>query len=100
MGTCLVVLSAADLFMTFTLLNASHRFIESNPIAQWFYAKWDMVGMVAFKFSIIGGVILISEIIERHRRGWGRFVLLVGCVGAAYAFLHGLRLYMSHELVE
>ena len=45
--------------------------------------------MVFFKFSIIGGVILLSEIIERKRPGWGRFVLLVGCIGAAYAVFTG-----------
>ncbi len=54
--------------------------------------------MVFFKFSIIAGVIVASEIIERHRPGWGRFVLLVGCAGAAYAFLQGVRLYMAHGL--
>jgi hypothetical protein len=99
MGICLVALSTADLFMTFTLLQTSPRFIEANPIAQWFYSHWDMMGLVYFKFSIIGGVILVSEIIERHRPGWGRFVLLVGCVGAAYAFIQGLRLYVDHGLL-
>jgi len=99
-GGCLVALSAADLFMTFTLLRTSTRFIEANPIAMWFFSRWDMMGMVFFKFSIIAGVIVAGEIIERHRPGWGRFVLFVGCVGAAYAFLHGLRLYMAHGLLE
>ena len=97
-GTCLVLLSAADLFMTFTLLRTSPRFVEANPVALWFYSRWNIVGMVFFKFSLIAGVIVISEIIERHRPGWGRVVLLIGCVGAAFAFIHGLRLYMAHGL--
>jgi hypothetical protein len=95
-GSLLVVLSAADLFMTFTLLQTSTRFVEGNPVAQWFLARWNIMGLVFFKFSMIGGVILASEIIERHRPGWGRFVLLVGCIGAAYACFQGLRLYMAH----
>ncbi len=53
--------------------------------------------MVFFKFSIIGGVILLSEIIERKRPGWGRFVLMVGCLGAAYAVFQGGRLYLASE---
>jgi hypothetical protein len=52
-----------------------------------------MAGMVFFKFSMIAGVILLSEIIERKRPGWGRFVLLVGCVGAVYAIVQGGRLH-------
>ena len=94
-GAWLVLLSAADLLMTFTLLRRSELFFESNPIAQWFFAKWNITGMVFFKFSIIAGVILLSEIIERKRPGWGRFVLLVGCVGAAFAVFQGGRLYLA-----
>jgi Domain of unknown function (DUF5658) len=96
-GTWLIILSAADLFMTFALLRKSPNFFEANPIAQWFFANWNMTGMVAFKFSMIAGVILLSEIIERKRPGWGRFVLLVGCIGAAYAVFTGGRLYMIPE---
>ena len=97
LGTCLVILSVADLLMTFALLRRSPAFFESNPIAQWFLAKWDMTGMVAFKFSLIGGAILASEIIERKRPGWGRLVLFIGCLGAAYAVIHGARLYMGNN---
>jgi hypothetical protein len=97
LGTWLVILSAADLLMTFALLRKGPAFFESNPVAQWFFAHWDMAGMIFFKFSIIGGVILVSEIIERQRPGWGRFVLFIGCTGAAYAVLHGVRLYMGHN---
>jgi hypothetical protein len=97
-GSWLIVLSAGDLFMTFALLRRSSAFVESNPIAQWFFANWNMTGMVAFKFSMIGGVILLSEIIERKRPGWGRFVLLVGCLGAAYAIFTGGRLYMLPDV--
>ena len=92
----LVILSGADLFMTYALLRASPRFFESNPVAQWFFARWNMAGMVAFKFSIIAGVIALAELIERRRAGRGKFVLMVGCVGAAYAVIVGLRLYLGH----
>jgi hypothetical protein len=97
-GACLVALSAADLLMTFTLLRRSELFFESNPLAQWFYQQWNMTGMVFFKFSIIGGVIVLSEIIERKRPGWGRFVLLVGCLGAAFAVFQGGRLYLGESV--
>jgi hypothetical protein len=83
--------------MTFTLLRTSPTFFESNPIAQWFFARWNIAGMVAFKFSIVGAVIAVSEFIERRRPGWGRFVLLIGCAGAAYALYKGVGLYMNHQ---
>jgi hypothetical protein len=96
-GTWLVVLSVADLLMTFALLRRSPAFFEANPIAHWFFARWNMAGMVFFKFSVIGGVILLSEIIERKRPGWGRMVLLVGCIGAVYAVFQGGRLYLAAD---
>jgi len=82
--------------MTFTLLRTSNAFFESNPVAQWFFARWNIAGMAVFKFSIIGAVIAVSEFIERRRPGLGRFVLLVGCFGAAYAVYKGFNLYMGY----
>ena len=96
LAACLVALSAADIFMTFTLLRASPAFFEANPVARWFFARWNMAGMVAFKFSIIAGVIALAELIERKRPGRGKFVLMIGCLGAVYAVAVGLRLYLGH----
>jgi hypothetical protein len=95
LSLCLVALSAADLFVTFSLLRTSHVFYESNPVAQWFFARWNMAGMTLFKFAVVGFVIALGEIIERRRPGWGRFVLLVGCAAAAAVVWHGLRLYLG-----
>ena len=95
LSLCLVALSAADLFVTFSLLRTSHVFYESNPVAQWFFARWNMAGMTLFKFAVVGFVIALGEIIERRRPGWGRFVLLVGCAAAAAVVWHGLRLYQG-----
>lgn len=96
MACCLLALSVADLFMTYTLLRSGPLFFESNPVAQWFFARWNMAGMALFKFGVMAGVIALGEIIERQRPGWGRFVLGVGCAGAAYAVFTGLRLYLHH----
>jgi Domain of unknown function (DUF5658) len=92
----LIVISAADLLMTYTLLRTSPNFYESNPIAQWVFARWNMTGMVMFKFSLIAFVIVLGEIIERKRPRLGKLVLLLGCLATAYAFVHGFRLYMGH----
>jgi hypothetical protein len=94
-SVALLSLSIADLLMTYVLFRASRMFYESNPVAQWFFERWNMVGLVLFKFSVIGGVIVLAEIVERHRPKWGKGVLAVGCVAAGYAFAHGLRLYLG-----
>jgi hypothetical protein len=96
LAVLLIVLSAADLLMTVSLLRASPRFFEGNPLASWFLARWNVLGLVIFKFGILGGVTVVSEFVERRRPGWGRLILLIGCVGAAYAVYTGLRLYMGH----
>jgi hypothetical protein len=96
LAVLLIVLSAADLLMTVALLRASPRFFEGNPLANWFLARWNVLGLVMFKFGILGGVTIVSEFVERRRPGLGRFILFIGCVGAAYAVYTGLRLYMGH----
>lgn len=95
LSLCLIVLSVADIFITFALLSSSRAFYESNPIAQWFFARWNMAGMVVFKFASIGLAIALGEIIERRRPGWGKLVLVVGCMAAAVVVWHGLRLALG-----
>lgn len=89
---CLLACSVADLFMTITLLRQHPGAYESNPAAQWFYARWNLAGMVFYKFGLIGFVIALSELIERRRPGWGKFILILGSAGALYAFTKGYRI--------
>src|SRR5947209_1844878 len=96
-GTWLVFLSAADLFTTYTLLWRGGRFYESNPLAQWFFRQWNIAGMTAYKFALVGLILVLGEVIERHRPGWGRAVVAFGGVAAALAATHGLRLLLAHE---
>jgi hypothetical protein len=96
-ASALLLLGAADLFLTFLLLRKSPAFFESNPVAQWFFARWNMMGMVLFKFAVLGFAITASEIIERRRPGWGQSVLLIGCVATAFAIYKGYTLYLGKE---
>jgi hypothetical protein len=57
-----------------------------------------MAGMVIYKFALVGFVIVLSEIIERRRPGWGKFILILGCAGALYAFSQGYRLYHALDV--
>ena len=90
-----VALSAADLFMTYRLLQHG-RFFEANPLARWVFDRWNIAGMTAFKFALVGFIIILCETIERHRPRVGRAILLLGSVAALAAFLHGWRLLSDH----
>jgi hypothetical protein len=91
----LLGLSLADIAVTFVLLRKGQGYYESNPVAQWFFAHWNIRGMAAFKLTAIGSAITLGEIIERRRPGWGRLVLWLGCLASVAVVWHGLRLYMG-----
>ena len=95
LSLCLLALSIADIIMTFTLLRTSYAYYESNPVARWFFARWNIAGMVMFKFAAIATAIAIGEVVERRRPGLGKLVLIIGCMGAATVVWHGLRLYLG-----
>jgi len=92
----LIALSAADLLVTYALLGRGPSFYESNPMAQWFFLRWNMAGMTLFKFSAMSLVIVIGEYIERRRPGWGRGLLLISCLATAAVVAHGLRLFLGY----
>jgi hypothetical protein len=88
----LIVLSIGDLLVTYTLLRRGGGAFEANPIARWFFDRWNMAGMTGFKFGMVAFVVLLGETIERHRPGLGRAILGFGCLGAAAVMIQGLRL--------
>jgi hypothetical protein len=92
----LIALSAADVLVTYILLRRGPAFYESNPVAQWFFVRWNIAGMAVFKFSAMGLVIVIGEVVERHRRGWGRALLSISCLATVAVVWYGLRLVFGH----
>ena len=92
----LIALSVADLLLTHRLLGQGGGFYESNPLAQWVFERWNVAGLSVYKFGLVGLVIVLGEVIERHRRGWGRAVVLFGCAAAALVYVQGLRLWLHH----
>lgn len=92
----LVVLSAADLLMTYVLLWQGGVYYESNPVAQFFFSRWNIAGMTFFKFAMVGIIVVLGETIERHRPGVGRAILFLGSLAAVLVTVHGFRLLMQH----
>ncbi len=92
-----VALSVCDLFVTYALLWRGGHFYEANPLARWFFDRWNIAGMTAFKFGLVAIIIVLCEIIERHRPRVGRAIVILGCVAALFVSIHGLRLLIGHE---
>jgi hypothetical protein len=92
----LIALSAADLLVTYALLRRGPTFYESNPVAQWFFLRWNIAGMTGLKFGVVGLVIVIGELVERHRPGWGRTLLAASCLATAAVVWYGLRLLFGY----
>lgn len=91
-----LLLSIADLVITYYLLNLSPDFYESNPIANWFFKHWNIAGMTFFKFGVVAFVITIAEFVERKRPGFGKFVLITGCLVTAAVVVYSIRLYQQY----
>jgi hypothetical protein len=81
--------------MTYRLL-IHGRFYEANPVANWFFHRWNIAGMAFFKLGLVIFVIILSEIIERHRPYVGRLILILGCLASGAAAYHGYQLLMTH----
>ena len=90
-----LALSLADLFMTYLLLRSSPHYYESNPVAQWFFSNWNILGMTIYKFAIVGLIVTLCEVIERKRHGWGAVVLGIGCVATGIVFARGLNFWVG-----
>lgn len=92
----LILLSIMDIFLTWSLLSKGPQFVESNPLAAWVFRRYNIAGMVAYKFLLIGAVVVIAELVERVKPGRGRFVLRVGIVAAAAVVIYSVMLNLRN----
>ena len=68
---------------------------ESNPLANWFFANWNIAGMTFFKFGVVALVVIISEFVEHRRVGAGKFVLILGILVTAAVVVYSYHLYLG-----
>ena len=81
--------------MTFALLRISPHFYESNPVAMWFFRALEHRRDDCLEVRAVALAIAIGELVERRRPGWGKAVLLIGCLATAAVVAHGPRLYLG-----
>lgn len=99
--TWYVFLSALDLMLTWVILHLGGR--EVNVLADWVIARFNLPGLVAFKFLLVVLVVILCELVGRRRPGTGRrlarwaVVLSAVPVLVAAAHLLGLLLRGPHN---
>jgi hypothetical protein len=77
-----IFLATLDIMLTYLILHpvlfardvtmTESRGAEANALADWFIQRWDVPGMVAFKFVLVVVVVVLCEVIGRHRDSIGR----------------------------
>jgi hypothetical protein len=72
--TWLVLIASLDLMLTWVILHAGGR--ELNSVADNIIDRYGLWGLSAFKFGIIAFVICLCEIIGPRRPATGRFLAL------------------------
>lgn len=92
----LIFLSVADLLMTYFLLWQGGRYYEANPLARWFFDRWNVAGLTVFKFLLVGIVVTIGEGVARSRPRLGRLIVLFACVSSVAGVAQGLRLWVEN----
>ena len=71
-----VVASALDVGVTAYLLNHQQiEFGESNPVARFFLEGWGLMGMVAFKATLVAIVAITCQLIARLKLDVAKRVL-------------------------
>jgi hypothetical protein len=73
-----IFINCLDIFMTFMLLCAGA--MEANPIANFFYKRWEFNGMVAFKLITVAAVCIIAQIVAQQKLEKARWLLYAGSV--------------------
>ncbi len=92
--TWFVLLSALDVMFTRVILSPTYRGRELNWVANYVLQRWDVTGLVIYKFLLAAFVVVICEYVGRRRHRTGlrlaRWAVLIGCVPVAvqvYLFL-------------
>jgi hypothetical protein len=83
-----VLLNLCDIIATWALFRRDSHFIESNPVARWFYHGWGFSGMVWFKLGMVSVVVMIAQVVARKNEGLAQSLLIFGCMAVGGVFLY------------
>lgn len=81
--TYFILVNALDIFITYLHLRSGNY--EANPIAAFFIRNWNILGMVAYKMTIVATVCVIAQIVALNSLQKATWLLnfgtvFIGCV--------------------
>jgi hypothetical protein len=76
--TLFILVNVLDIFMTYTLLRLGG--LEANPIANFFFRRWNVQGMVFFKMTVVAIVTILAQAIARYNLLRAKQVLILGTI--------------------
>jgi hypothetical protein len=97
-----VIVSVLDVMMTYMMLSdvpepdGQAMFYESNPVARYVFYRWNLPGIVIFKFSMVAVVEVIAQIVAIRNLHLGRRLLEFGTLVVALVVLYSMYLLLSH----
>jgi hypothetical protein len=97
-----LIVNVLDVMMTYLMLSdvpepdGRAMFYESNPVAHWFFVKWELSGIVVLKFTMVAVVEVIAQIIAIRRLQLGRRLLEFGTLVVALVVLYSMYLLLTH----
>jgi Domain of unknown function (DUF5658) len=97
-----LMVSVLDVVMTYLLLTLSGTeggatFYESNPIARYFFLRWNVWGIVYFKFANVAVVEIIAHIVATKNVVVARRLLDFGTLVVATVVIYSMLLMVSHQ---
>lgn len=90
-----VFVSALDIFATYILLRDGN-FVESNPIAQFFFNRWGMKGMIYFKLGMVAGICTIAHVVSLQRPEWAQRLLWFASAVVTIVVVYSVMLLVRH----
>lgn len=90
-----VFVSALDIFATYILLRDGN-FVESNPVALFFFHRWGIKGMIYFKLGMVAGICTIAHVVSLQRPEWSRRLLQFATIVVTIVVVYSVLLLVRH----
>jgi hypothetical protein len=98
-----LIVSVLDVLMTSLLLGdltgvtGRTIFYESNPVARFFLERWDLGGIVYFKFATVGLVEVIAHLVAMKKVAVARRLLEFGTLVVSVVVIYSMVLLVTHR---
>ncbi len=92
--TLFIFVNVLDIYLTYLLLNFGGD--ETNPIANFFFRRWNIRGLIAFKMAIVALVCVAAQLIALKNPRRAKQLLWVGTIIVSAVVVYSLALVVKH----